>query len=77
MMFVVKVDGVSKSVHNTYDAAVGAAEVFRNRGRTITVTAFADDEFAAILQQLNDREPIGSGFAKAPRLWASASGAFE
>jgi hypothetical protein len=76
-MFVVKVDGVSKSVHNTYDAAVGAAEMFWNRGRTITVTAFADDEFAAIIQQLDNRGPFGSGPSKAPRRWASASGAFE
>jgi hypothetical protein len=77
-MFVVKVDGVPTGVHNTYDAAAGAAEAFRSRGQTITITKFRDEEFASILRQLDDQEKCDAArSARYRRLWAATSGSPE
>ncbi len=58
-MFVVRVDGVPKGVHTTYEAAAGAAEMFWHRGQTITIATFPDDELAAILRHLDEQETRG------------------
>jgi len=51
-MFVVKVNGVPKSVLNTYDAAVGFAEMIRRRGKRITVVALPIDELRVTLHYI-------------------------